>query len=218
LLLITAQERGAAFTASAATGTLLGLVTLAGFVLVYVRAAAGAGWVVSLLAGWGCAAGLGGLLQLVAAHVVLPVALVAATVTLAAAYRALPSPEAQRDPPNASKREVVLRMGATTMLVIALAVAAQLLGSRVGGMLAGLPVLASVLAACTHRRDGAATLVALLGGMLAGMAGFVAFCAVVAVLIVPAGTAPTFALATLGALGLQVLAATRPSVLGWVRA
>ncbi len=37
VLLITAHERGALFTARAANGTLLGLVALSGFVLVYSR-------------------------------------------------------------------------------------------------------------------------------------------------------------------------------------
>ena len=49
-------------------------------------------------------------------------------------------------------------------------------------------MLASILAAFTHRQEGAAALVALLRGMLAGMAGFVVFCVTVAGLVERVGT------------------------------
>jgi hypothetical protein len=95
--------------------------------------------------------------------------------------------------------------------VATLATTADLFGPLVGGMLAALPVLASVLAVFTHRQYGAVGVVGLLRGMLSGMAGFVGFCAVVATLIVPAGTAAAFAVATGVAIGLQVLALENPA-------
>lgn len=98
----------------------------------------------------------------------------------------------------------------TAVLVAVLAAGAGLLGPFFGGMLAGLPVLASVLAVFTHRRHGPAVLVALLRGMLIGMAGFVGFCAIVSLSIVPAGIGPAFVTATLAAVGLQALVADRP--------
>ncbi|MBV9168098.1 MAG: hypothetical protein JO342_18320 [Solirubrobacterales bacterium] len=207
LLLITAQERGAAFATSTATATLLGLITLAGFALVYARAAAaGAGWAVSLLAGWSCAAVLGGLVQLISVHAALPIGLITATLALVSAHRALPALPGEWNSTDSSGREILLRMAATTGLVIGLALAAQFLGPRAGGMLAGLPALASVLAVFTHRRDGVPALVALMRGLLAGMAGFVGFCSVVALLIAPAGTLFAFAVATLVAVALEALA------------
>jgi hypothetical protein len=60
-------------------------------------------------------------------------------------------------------------------------------------------VLASILAGFTHRQDGPGALVVLLRGMLAGMAGFVVFCVVVAGLVERAGTGPAFAAAALAA-------------------
>ncbi len=209
LLLIAAQERGAAFAARTATGTLLGLVALAGFALVYARTAVGAGWAVSLLAGWSCAIALAGLAELMCPRAGLPTALVLASGALATAHRALPALPDQSHPTDASGSEIVLRIAATSALIIALALAAQLVGPQAGGVLAGLPALASVLAVCTHRRDGGWALVTLLRGMLAGMAGFVGFCAVVAVLIVPAGPVSAFAVATTAAVVLQALAAAR---------
>ena len=77
----------------------------------------------------------------------------------------------------------------TAVLVVSLAAAASRLGPVVGGVLAALPALASILAVFTHEQHGAHALVVLLRGMLSGMAGFVVFCALVAVLVDRAGAA-----------------------------
>jgi len=84
-----------------------------------------------------------------------------------------------------------------------LSAAASRLGPLAGGILAALPVLASVLAVFTHAQHGPDALADLLRGMLGGMTGFVVFCALVATLVVPAGIAIAFAAAALGALTVQ---------------
>lgn len=208
VLLITADDHGALFTARAANGTLLGLAALAAFVLVYARMASRAGWVASLLAGW-----LGAVLVAVpigwaGGELGFPGGLVVASVSLWLAHRTLPNLPVRSiapvDPPGG--REILVRMALTAALVAGLAAAAGAFGPLVGGMLAALPVLASVLAVLTHRRYGAGAVVALLHGMLSGMAGFVGFCVVVAALVVPAGILTAFGLAALSAVGLQVVA------------
>jgi hypothetical protein len=95
-------------------------------------------------------------------------------------------------------------MALTVLLIVLVTVAAELLGPLTGGVLAALPVLASVLAVFTHRGHGAEATIALLRGMAAGMAGFIGFCAAIALLIVPAGTATAFAAASLTAAVAQV--------------
>jgi len=72
-------------------------------------------------------------------------------------------------------------------------------------------VLASILAAFTHRQEGAAALVALLRGMLAGMAGFVVFCVTVAGLVERVGTGPAFGAAALAAIAVHAAAAHGPA-------
>jgi len=99
--------------------------------------------------------------------------------------------------------DLQLRMALTALLAVTLTAAASRFGPVVGGVLAALPVLASILAVFTHARYGAAAVVALLRGMLGGMAGFVTFCALVAVLVEPLGVATSFAVATLAALAIQ---------------
>jgi len=102
-------------------------------------------------------------------------------------------------------------MLAAASLVVALSAAAGALGPTAGGVLAALPVLASVLAVFTHRDHGPEAAAALLRGMLSGMGGFVAFCLLVALLIEPAGPLVAFIAATAGAITAQLAAARSTS-------
>jgi hypothetical protein len=210
VLLIAAQERGAEFSARAANGTLLGLVALSAFVLAYARAAGRARWGLSLSVGWACAALIAVPVGWLAHGMGFPAALIAAIASLLLAYIGLPRTARNAMTPRAAAGDdLVLRMILTAVLVVSLASAAVLVGPLIGGMLAALPVLASVLAVFTHRRQGPQAVVRLMRGMIAGMAGFVGFCTVVAVLIVPLGTGPAFVAATVSAVGLQLLVLDR---------
>jgi hypothetical protein len=207
VLLIAAHEHGSAFAAKTASGTLLGLVALSGFALAYGRTALRAGWRASLAAGWATAAAIAVLLGTVKAG---PLAgLVAATLSLLAARRALPRGAATRatTPARPPRWDLALRMVLTAVLVVSLTAAASRLGPVVGGVLAALPALASILAVFTHEQHGARAVVFLLRGMLSGMAGFVVFCAVVAALVDRAGVGATFALAAVAAISVQAATA-----------
>ncbi len=203
VLLIIADERGAAAAASAATGTLLGLVALSAFALAYAHAAARAGRRASLAAGWGAAAVAAAGVSATDAGPA--AAFTAAALSLAVAHWALPRRAGRvgRLATVVSGRwDLPARMALTALLVVTLAAAARAFGPMAGGILAALPVLASVLAVFTHRDGGAVAVAELLRGMLGGMAGFVAFCALVAVLAVPAGVPIAFAAATVAAVAL----------------
>jgi hypothetical protein len=89
---------------------------------------------------------------------------------------------------------------------VGLTLAGERFGPTVAGILAALPTLASVLAVFTHARHGNDALVALLHGMLGGLAGFVSFCALIGLLIEPAGVIPAFLLATAAAVLVQAVA------------
>jgi hypothetical protein len=208
VLLVTAQQRGTLFAERAAEGTLLGLVALSGFMLCYGRAALRAGWSVSLAVGWASAATLGAMAALAGGGVGLPASLGAASVSLVVAHRGLHLADGGPADLDAGSgtRDLAMRVLATVVMIALLTVAAELLGPRIGGVLAGLPALASVLAVFTHRAHGSAAVAALLRGMASGMAGFVGFCAVVALLIVPAGIAPAFLAAVATAAVVQLLA------------
>lgn len=109
-------------------------------------------------------------------------------------------------------RDIPLRMVATAALVVALTGASELLGPLIGGALAALPILASVLAVFTHRDEGPSATIALLRGMLTGMPCFVAFCAVIALMVVPVGVPVAFAAAATVAVALQATAIVVPHI------
>jgi hypothetical protein len=218
VLLIAAHRHGAAFAASTASGTLLGIAALSGFALVYAWTARRFAWQVSLAAGWLAAAAIGAIAGSVEAG--LPSALAIAVASLALARRCLPEAEPAAAP-QASPTELPLRMGLTASLILVLATAGERLGPTPGGVLAALPVLASILATFAHVRDGGAAATELLRGMLTGMAGFVVFCAIVAALVVHESIAVTFALAAGGAAAVHglVLSTTRraPAIVAAIR-
>ena len=208
VLLIIAQQRGEVAAQRAAGATLLGLVALSSFALAYARTARATPWPASLAAGWACAIAAAATAGWALGGAGLGAALAAAVLSIAAARSALPRPAEQPHLGSSQTRprvDIVLRMVLTAVLIVLLTIASELLGPVIGGMLAALPVLASVLAVFTHRVHGSDATIGLLGGMLTGMAGFVAFCAAVALLVVPAGTALAFAVATACAVAAQAV-------------
>ncbi len=208
VLLIAALTRGPAFAARTADGTLLGLVALSAFVVAYGRGTRRWRWPGSLAAGWVGAALAALVAGLIAGGDRPPAGLLAAVASLALAYLALPSAStgpAAPAPAVPLAHDVLTRMLLTAALVIALAAAGAALGPLVGGMLTALPVLASLLAVFTHRQAGGPAATSLLRGSVAGMAGFVAFVEVIAILIVPAGAGIAFAAATTAAILVQAL-------------
>ena len=209
VLLISAHERGEAFAAHAANGTMLGLAALGAFVVTYGWVALRAQWWVSVVLAWVSAALLGVLVGWSAGGLGFPAGLCVAILSLTLAYVAMPASQARAGTgyrAGSRKDGVAARMMLTAVMVVLLATTAELFGPLVGGMLAALPILTSILAVFTHHQEGSDAVVQLLRGMLTGMAGFVGFCAVMAVLIVPAGVVAAFGAATAVAIGLQALA------------
>ena len=203
-LLLAALRQDAAFAAAMATATLLGIVALSGFVLAYGRSARRCRWPLSLGLAWAVAAVLGMLVGLVGYG--LFGGLVAAIVAPALAYVALPRGRAVEVRAYFPRWEMPARMAVTALLIVGLTVAGERFGPTAAGVLAALPTLASVLAVFTHARHGHDALIAMLRGMLGGLGSFVTFCAVIALLVEPAGVIPAFVLATGAALLVQLVA------------
>lgn len=205
LLLIAAQRRGLRFAASTANGVLLGLPALGGFALAYARSAHH-GPAIGLFSGWVSAAALAALVSLCLAGLPFPAGLLVSSTSLALAFRLMPgAPDAAIQPrrSDVSLKAMQLRMAATAALVLVLWAALAVLGPTIGGVLAGLPAVVSVLALFAHRDGGSDAAVSLLRGSLAGMTSFVSFCAVVALLLSSAGLAATFAVGSVLGVALQ---------------
>ena len=207
LLLVTALEHGVHAAGRAAAGTLLGLVTLAAFTVAYAEASGRRGWRASLGAGWLAAALAGGAAGARAGRTGAIAAGVIAALSLAGAGTALRrrgrSHLPVAIPVLARSAAIAPRAALTALLVTLLSVAVSRLGPTAGGMLAALPIVASVLTVFAHRGSGPRAAVEMLRGTVTGMAGFVVFCELVALTIVGVGAAAAFGLATAAALVIQ---------------
>jgi hypothetical protein len=206
ILLITELEHGRHFAADAAAASLLGLVALASFVVVFARVARHAGWPIAVLAGW--IAFLAVALAFGQTAIPAGFAFALATGAFALAPRLLPADPPERDMPIATLPAWDLpgRAIATALLVLGLTGAAAGLGPRLTGVLTPFPVSNTVLAAFLLVLEGPVQLDAFFRGFLRGAFGFAAFCFLVAVLVIPLGVAAAFALALLGALVAQLIA------------
>jgi hypothetical protein len=200
ILLVYALAHGRLFAAGAAAGTLLGLVSLIAFVVVYGRLAGRVFWGASMLAGWLVFAAttavfsvlslpLGGSLGLVA---------VALLVGLACLPRPGPDVHVHSAPPV---WDLPVRGLWALALVLALSAISGWLGPQLSGLLAPFPIVTTVLATFTHAQRGNDELLRLLRGLVGGFGAFALFCFTLSESLHSLDIAAAFALAT----GLAVL-------------
>jgi hypothetical protein len=205
ILLVLALDRGRAFAGDAATGTLLGMVALIAFVLVYAAVSRRLAWPWAVAAGW--AAFLGAVAALRPVHVGPLAALALACGATGAALVLLPRPGS---PPPSSRPhprwDLQLRAACAVLPVLAVTGAAGLLGPHLSGLLAAFPVITPVLAAFTHAQHGARRAAELLHGMVVGFFAYAVFCFTVGAGVRGLGVAASFALATVVALAAQAVA------------
>ena len=225
ILLVYALAHGRAFAAHAAAGTLLGLISLIAFVVVYARLAGRVAWPAALVAGW-LAFALGTLL-FSALAIPLGVALALACAAVALGLALLPQPSARparerarsvREPATPATEltpstqmpapspppprelgppawDLPLRAACALTLVLVLTAVAGWLGPQLSGLLAPFPIIASVLATFTHTQRGVDETRRLLRGLLSGFVAFALFCFALALALAALDVASAFALA-----------------------
>jgi hypothetical protein len=204
ILLVYAIAHGRDFAANAAAGTLLGLISLIGFVVVYGRLAGRVSWPVGLLAGW--LAFVAGTLLFSTFTASAALALALACGGCAAGLALLPKPRCEPLPQAAPPAwDLPLRAGCAVTLVLALTAAAGWLGPQLSGLLAPFPVIASVLATFTHSQRGVDEALRLLRGLITGFGAFALFCFTLALSLRALGVTAAFALASGVALLTQSL-------------
>jgi hypothetical protein len=204
ILLAYALAHGREFTATAAAGTLLGLVSLIAFVVVYGRLAGRVWWGASMLAGWIAFAAITAVFSVdtPAVGVALGLAGVALVAGLAALPRPGPDQRPQAPPPT---WDLPLRAACAVAMVLTLTAVAGWLGPRLSGLLAPFPIIATVMATFTHAQRGTDDLLRLLRGLLNGFGAFALFCFTLSVSLRRLDTAAAFALATALALLTQTI-------------
>jgi hypothetical protein len=176
-----AVQQGNAFAATAARGTLLGLVSLSVFCVAYAHASRRMHWPLCLLIGW-LTFGVVTLL-VYRVNVDTGVGLLAAIAALLGARMLLPASEPVPPETSAPRWDLPLRMLSTAALVFTLTAIAQRLGPTVSGLLTPFPVATSVLAGFTHVQRGSDAVVAFFRGLLPALCGFAVFCTVLAVVL-----------------------------------
>jgi len=196
--LFLAIEQGEAFAASAAQGTLLGLMSVAAFCVVYSLTARRRSWGASVLAGW-CAFIVATVVLRRLSLSLIPAFAVVIGV-LAGVLTFLPRATSAGSPPVLPRWEIPLRMGAATGMVLAITGAAAALGPQLSGLLTPFPVYATVLAVFTQHAHSATAAAALLRGVVLGSFAFGAFFFVLAGTLAVWGLPTAFGLALAAAL------------------
>ena len=206
ILLAYALIHGRIFAQQAASGTLLGLVSLTAFVVVYGRLASRARWIACMLAGWAAFA-LGTLLLdylTLAVGVSLALACSGFALGLLLLAGAIDrTAERMRGALAPPAWDLPVRGGCALALVLVLTTLSGRLGPQLSGLLAPFPVITTVLATFTHSQRGADEAVRLLRGMLSGFLAFALFCFTLTVSLESATVATAFVLATVTALIVQ---------------
>ena len=201
IALFLALERGTGFAAVAAEGTLLGLVSVAAFCLAYGLLAPRTGWPSTLLVG--LAAFFGATLMLRPVDLPLTLSSLAVVGVLAGVLLLLPRTEIAATASTLPSWDLPARIVAATAFVVLLTGLADVLGPRLSGLLAPLPIFAGVLAVFAHLQQGGDAAANSVRGTLVGSFAFAAFFTVLAALLEPAGIITAFARATLTALAVQ---------------
>lgn len=198
IALFFALDQGTAFASRAAQGTLLGLISIASFCLVYSWLALRVGWLGSLLAGWSVFFASTFILD----HLSLPLIFVFAAVIafLAIVLKLFPRSPGKSVVISPPQWEVPLRMIVAAAFVLALTAASSLLGPQLSGLLTPFPIFASILGAFTHHFQGGTAARQLQRGVVIGSFTFAVFFLVIAGTIERGGIVLAFGLAILASL------------------
>jgi hypothetical protein len=198
-----ATDQGADFASKAAVGMLAATISQVAFALAY-RTVARRGWLAPFAAG--CAGFAATTVGLAYLHwPALPTfALVTATLVAGYAVTRQPDPAAPtaialRKP---ARWDIPVRMAAATAVVLAITTLAPIIGPHLAGLLSPFPVFGAVLALFTHHTHGPASGIAVLDGLIMGLAAPAVFFLALALTLPPLGLV-SFAIATVAALIVQ---------------
>jgi hypothetical protein len=199
-----ALEQGPAFAATAAGGTLLGLLSQAALCLAYGFSARRTTWWTSAITGVSAFLVATLILERVTLPLALAFALVCALLILVAGI--IPVPAAVFGPTRPPRWDLPVRMLVATGIVVTLTAIAAEVGPRWTGLLSPFPVFALVLGAFTHRTQGAGAAAHLLRGVVLGSLAHATMFVLVASLLIPYGLLWTYGWASLGAVAVNGLA------------
>ena len=200
--LYIALDRGTAFAAGTAEGSIGGLLGDAAFALGYAWLARRFGWLVSMLGGFVCFAVAALAMQpFIGGSAVVLFAIVA--VAMAVCLRLAPIAASAVSTTPLPRWDIPARMVVGTTIVLAITEAAAFLGPQLSGIFAAFPIYVTVLAVFAHRLEGPEQAMGITRGLQVGLFGTIVFFLVVTSMIESLGIGPAFAAATLAALAVQ---------------
>lgn len=198
VILVLAIDQGTNFASSAAQDTLLGVLSMASFCLVYSWFSLHFSWLGSMLAGWTAYFALTAFLERISMPLLLSFVVVIAYIAIVLTI--MPESKGKVITINPPPWDTPLRMLVATAFVLGLTGAATSLGPQLSGLLAPFPMFTTILAVFTHHFQGAGAARRLLRGVITGTITFVIFFLVISLLVDRWGIAAAFDLALLAAL------------------
>jgi hypothetical protein len=198
VILFLAIEQGTAFAASAAQNTLMGIISVASFCLVYYWFSFRFSWPLCMLAGWIAFFAL----TFIEESITLPLlfSFMIVTAFLFVVLKIMPKSQSKDLVISPPRWDTPLRMLVATGFVLGLTGAASILGPQLSGLLAPFPMFTTILAVFTHHFQGAHFTRRLLRAVVAGSFTFVTFFLVISLVVNRWGIAVAFSLALVAAL------------------
>ena len=199
--LFLAIEQGTAFTVSATTGILIALIGISAYSLGYAGVARFAPWPIALTAGYAA--------FFLVCWVVQPfiTSLLPAALTAIAAIvfgiATMPRSAGPKPPSRIPYWEIWLRMAATGAMIALVTALANIVGPAWTGIIATVPVMATVMAIFTHARWGHDAVALFLRSMMLSMPSFASFFVIVGLFLQDFGIVHTYLAATIVAVSLS---------------
>ncbi len=206
IIYFAALSHGPAFAADMAAGILMGCFSLLVFALLYAHLALRWGWPATLAASSLGFFGMTALLRQAAFPLVpLWIGVLAALVLV---FRMLPRPPVTSGSPGQLPAlwDIPLRMVIATGFVLVITALAASIGPHLAGLLTPFPLFTATLAVFAQSQGGGSAAVSVLRGLLIGLFSYASCMFTLALLLVPAGMLPAFALALLVVFTFQSLA------------
>jgi hypothetical protein len=202
VIFFLALSHGSTFAASAISGTISGGFSLVAFCLVYAWLAIRFNWRVSLIVSMLAYFGIVLLMQ----NTIIPFVplIVAVILTIVLGLLLMPkNGTMQLNDIQPGPWDIPSRILIGTAFIILLTEMAPLLGPRLTGLLATIPLYTAILTIFAHRLNGPAGAASVLRGLLFGLFGFAGFFLTLSLLIVNSGITVGFLSAIAATLVIQ---------------